>query len=181
MRILTATLSILIFSSSLDGPVENVRRVGVEPEDDPPVHHDAAIVETRDVVLEAIDPVEALVRLGKGIGGHGLDPHEDADAARFCSQQEQFIVFREEHVGLENVRIFYACESGSRAWGFPSTESDYSTGFASFITSAAAGATGFTRPAGGGSVNVLFIRWHPSAEARLILDRTGPTGYFTGE
>jgi len=25
----------------------------------------------------------------------------------------------------ENVRIFYACESGSRAWGFPSSDSDY--------------------------------------------------------
>jgi len=94
----------------VDGPVENVRGVGVETEDDPPVHHDAAIVETRDVVLEAIDPVEALVRLGQGIGGHGLDPHKDADAARLCSQQEQFIVFREEHVGLheefQNAAIF---------------------------------------------------------------------------
>jgi len=84
----------------LDGPVENVRGVGVETEDDPPVHHDAAIVEMRDVVLEAIDPVEALVRLGKGIGGHGLDPHKDADAARLCSQQEQLLVFREEDMGL---------------------------------------------------------------------------------
>ena len=26
----------------------------------------------------------------------------------------------------ENVVIFYACESGSRAWGFPSANSDYS-------------------------------------------------------
>ena len=25
----------------------------------------------------------------------------------------------------ENVRTFYACESGSRAWGFPSSDSDY--------------------------------------------------------
>jgi len=39
--------------------------------------------------------------------------------------QEKLLEIQEQ----ENVRIFYACESGSRAWGFPSVNSDYDVRF----------------------------------------------------
>ena len=39
--------------------------------------------------------------------------------------QEKLLEIQEQ----ENVRIFYACESGSRAWGFPSVNSDYDIRF----------------------------------------------------
>ena len=84
----------------LDGPVEHIRRVGVESEDDPPVHEDAVIVEPRDVVLETLDPVEPFVRLGKSGCGNRLDSHKDTNTARLGGQGEQLLVFREEDMGL---------------------------------------------------------------------------------
>lgn len=84
----------------LDGPVKHVRRVRVEPKDDPSIHQDAAVVEPRDVVLEALDFIETLIRLGQRISGNGLDPHEDAETPRLCGQGEQFLVFCKEHMGL---------------------------------------------------------------------------------
>src|SRR5689334_14501823 len=36
-------------------------------------------------------------------------------------------LFEIEH--QEKIQIFYACESGSRAWGFPSEDSDYDVRF----------------------------------------------------
>ncbi|SDE48493.1 hypothetical protein SAMN02799630_05529 [Paenibacillus sp. UNCCL117] len=44
-----------------------------------------------------------------------------------CHQQILTALERIEHE--EHVRILYACESGSRAWGFPSKDSDYDVRF----------------------------------------------------
>lgn len=43
--------------------------------------------------------------------------------------QEQIMTALERIEHEENVRILYACESGSRAWGFPSRDSDYDVRF----------------------------------------------------
>lgn len=43
--------------------------------------------------------------------------------------QQQILTALERIELEENVRILYACESGSRAWGFPSRDSDYDVRF----------------------------------------------------
>jgi uncharacterized protein len=47
-----------------------------------------------------------------------------SDATKATIQQKLLEIERQE-----NVCIFYACESGSRAWGFPSADSDYDVRF----------------------------------------------------
>ena len=49
--------------------------------------------------------------------------HLDSDT------NEKIILRLREIENEENVRILYACESGSRAWGFPSVDSDYDVRF----------------------------------------------------
>ena len=98
----------------LDGPVEHIRHVGVEPEDDTPVHQDAMIVEPRDVLPEPLDPVEPLIRLGKGGSGHGLHPNEDSEATRLCGQGEQLLAFCKKHMGLHKELDLVPFGSGRR-------------------------------------------------------------------
>ncbi|MEO6391529.1 MAG: nucleotidyltransferase domain-containing protein [Pyrinomonadaceae bacterium] len=43
--------------------------------------------------------------------------------------QERILNVLDEIESSEGVRIFYACESGSREWGFPSADSDYDVRF----------------------------------------------------
>ena len=43
--------------------------------------------------------------------------------------KEKIIESLQKIEAQENVAIFYACESGSRAWGFPSKDSDYDVRF----------------------------------------------------
>ncbi|WP_284642004.1 nucleotidyltransferase domain-containing protein [Paenibacillus silviterrae] len=45
------------------------------------------------------------------------------------SYHQQIVTELERIERAENVRILYACESGSRAWGFPSKDSDYDVRF----------------------------------------------------
>jgi predicted nucleotidyltransferase len=42
---------------------------------------------------------------------------------------EEILLRLDEIEKDHNVTIFYACESGSRAWGFPSADSDYDVRF----------------------------------------------------
>jgi predicted nucleotidyltransferase len=43
--------------------------------------------------------------------------------------RQQIITTLAEIEAHEDVRVVYACESGSRAWGFPSQDSDYDVRF----------------------------------------------------
>jgi len=43
--------------------------------------------------------------------------------------KEEILKQLEEIESTENIKILYACESGSRAWGFPSKDSDYDVRF----------------------------------------------------
>ena len=45
------------------------------------------------------------------------------------AKQEEIKTRLDEIERAEGVRILYACESGSRAWGFPSADSDYDVRF----------------------------------------------------
>ena len=44
-------------------------------------------------------------------------------------RHEEIIQQLSDIESVEQVKIFYACESGSRAWGFPSADSDYDVRF----------------------------------------------------
>jgi uncharacterized protein len=43
--------------------------------------------------------------------------------------KEEILIRLDRIEAEEDVRIFYACESGSRAWGFESTDSDWDVRF----------------------------------------------------
>jgi hypothetical protein len=43
--------------------------------------------------------------------------------------REKIVQLLGEIEQTEGIRILYACESGSRAWGFPSADSDYDVRF----------------------------------------------------
>ncbi len=45
------------------------------------------------------------------------------------SVRDEILTHLEVIEARESVRVLYACESGSRAWGFPSADSDYDVRF----------------------------------------------------
>jgi predicted nucleotidyltransferase len=52
------------------------------------------------------------------------------DSTEYRVNMQEIIRERLGHIEpQEDIKIFYACESGSRAWGFPSSDSDYDVRF----------------------------------------------------
>ncbi|HEY2866117.1 MAG TPA: nucleotidyltransferase domain-containing protein, partial [Pyrinomonadaceae bacterium] len=63
------------------------------------------------------------------IGGIAAKATLSPDVYNDCAVQEEILKRLDQIEREENVSIFYACESGSRAWGFESTDSDWDVRF----------------------------------------------------
>ena len=49
--------------------------------------------------------------------------------------QKEILKTLDQIEAQNNVKILYACESGSRAWGFPSPDSDYDVRYLYIVNS----------------------------------------------
>lgn len=73
------------------------------------------------------DDVAALKEFGSF--AHCGQAHPSQSEREFRVVEESIRFHLQEIEASEHVRIVYACESGSRAWGFPSADSDYDVRF----------------------------------------------------